>query len=70
MKPNRKPSEKKVNAVKEIKDLALKYKVIGLLNLENLPNLQFKKIKHKLKEYLLIKTYKKRISCLYGLFRE
>ena len=64
MKPNRKPSEKKVNAVKEIKDLALKYKVIGLLNLENLPNLQFKKIKHKLKEYLLIKTYKKRIALI------
>ncbi|MBI2671381.1 50S ribosomal protein L10 [Candidatus Woesearchaeota archaeon] len=54
-------SEGKKKEVEEIKNLIKKYKVMAVINMENLPAAQFLKIKYKLKDKIFLKYTKKRL---------
>ncbi len=57
----RKISEKKLREVEEIKNLANKYSVLGIVDMTNLPSLQLQRIRHQLRNIILLKMYKKRL---------
>jgi len=52
-------SERKSTSVKDIREYAKKYKVIGIANMEGLPAPQLQKIRQKLKEMMVIYMAKK-----------
>jgi len=54
-------NERKKQEVEEIKSLIKKYRVMAVINMENLPAAQFLKIKYKLKDKIFIKNTKKRL---------
>lgn len=60
-KPKAKVSEEKKLAVKKLKELFSKYHVIGIVDLENLPSQQLQKMRHQLRDRMLIYTAKVRL---------
>ena len=57
-------TEKKKQEIQEIKKLHSEYKVIGVVNLENLPAFNYMKIKSQLRGKVIIKYTKKRLMKL------
>jgi len=51
----------KKNKVEEIKKLLTEYPVIGIVDLTNLPSAQFQKIRHSLRDSVLIKMTRARL---------
>jgi len=54
-------SEEKIKEVESIRDLFDKYKVVAIIDMENLPALQLQRMKSQLKDKIVIKMSKKRL---------
>lgn len=61
MKKQRKIQENKINEVEEIKRLIKKYSVLGIVDMTNLPSLQLQRMRHGLRDVLLMRMSKRRI---------
>jgi large subunit ribosomal protein L10 len=57
----RKIQQKKLKEVEEIKNLASKYSVLGLVDMTNLPSLQLQRMRQQLRDTLFLKMAKKRL---------
>jgi len=57
----RKIQQKKLKEVEEIKNLANKYSVLGLVDMTNLPSLQLQRMRQQLRNTLYLKMAKKRL---------
>ncbi|MBI2667773.1 50S ribosomal protein L10 [Candidatus Woesearchaeota archaeon] len=61
MKKQRKIQESKLSEVEEIKRLIKKYNVLGIVDMTNLPSLQLQRMRHGLRDILLMRMSKRRI---------
>jgi len=61
MKAKPQPAEWKKKKVAELKELILKYPVIGVVNMENLPALQLRRMRFQLRDKILMFMTKKRL---------
>lgn len=60
-RPKAKPSKIKISEVRKLKELMKSYPVLGLLDMTDLPALQLLRIKHALRDVLVIRMSKKRL---------